>query len=59
MKKDDFWFISLCVLFIFGFVLNWNIYIRIAVIANAIVVLINVLWRGFSWLKEKRTHQPK
>lgn len=40
MKK--FWFVSLCALLVIASTVGWNIPIRIAVGANAIVILINI-----------------
>lgn len=40
MKK--FWFVSLCALLIIASAVGWNVPIRIAVGANAIVILINI-----------------
>lgn len=42
MKKDDFWVFSLVALFIIAFAVHWIIWIRIAVILNALIVLFNV-----------------
>lgn len=41
MQKNDFWFFSLIVLFIIACSVSWNIPLRIAVAANAIIVLID------------------
>ncbi len=41
MKK--FWFVSLCALLIIASAVGWNIPIRIAVGANAVVILINIV----------------
>ena len=43
MKNSDFWFITLCALLVIGSVTGWNIPLRIAVMANALVVLLDVV----------------
>ena len=40
--KDNFWTLTLIALSIIAMATGWNIYLRIAVIANAILVLMNV-----------------
>jgi len=42
MKKKDFWFLSLVVLLIISLINGWNLYLRIAVAANALLVLYQV-----------------
>ena len=44
MLKENFWFISLVALFIIGVAVNWNTPIRITVIANAVIVLIDIFY---------------
>ncbi len=46
MKKSDFWFLSLAALFIIGLSTGWNIWIKTAVILNAVVVLATVVLRA-------------
>ena len=46
MKVSNFWFISLCALLIIGFTTGWNMPLIIAVVANALLVILNV-WRRF------------
>ena len=41
----DFWFITLCVLLIIASVIGWNIPVRIAVAANAVLILADVVCR--------------
>lgn len=41
--KRDFWVLSLIALWIIASVTGWDIYMRIAVAANAVLVLINVI----------------
>ena len=47
MVKRNFWFISLCALFIISLCVGFNIFLRIALFANGIVILIDVIkrWR--------------
>lgn len=42
VKKDNFWFITLCVLLIISLSAGMNLFLRIAIGANAIVILIDV-----------------
>lgn len=41
VRKNDFWFFSLVVLFVIACSTSWNMPLRIAVAANAIIVLID------------------
>ena len=43
MKKTSFWFLTLCALVACAIVNGWNNFIRIAIISNAIVVLMEIL----------------
>lgn len=45
MKSSNFWFLTLCTLLVIASVNGWNLYLKIAVIANAIVVLLDVIKR--------------
>lgn len=47
--KRYFWFISLIALMIIGAISKWNIPVRIAVAANAVIVLINIFERIRNW----------
>ncbi len=40
MKKNDFWFFSLITFLTLALLTKWSFWLRIAVVANAIVVLI-------------------
>ena len=40
MKKSNFWFLTLCALLLIASATGWSIPLRIAVAANAVVVLI-------------------
>ena len=42
MKNSNFWFITLCALLVIASVNGWNLPLRIAVVANALVVLLDV-----------------
>ena len=42
MKKIDFWFLTLCALLVIAGVYGWSLPLRIAVVANATVVLMGV-----------------
>jgi len=52
MKKNHFWFLSLVALFIIACANHWTFWLRIAVIANAIVVLIGVATRLYGQFKK-------
>ncbi len=55
MKKDDFWLLSLITFFIIGCALHWTLWIRITVIANAVIVLIGLVTRLYkSSQKDKK-----
>lgn len=41
-KKNYFWYFSLCALFIIASVHGWDIFLRIAVSANSVVVLLDI-----------------
>lgn len=48
MKKNDFWLLSLLVLWIIGYSTNMSLPLRIAIGANAVVVLLDTVrqaWR--------------
>lgn len=50
MNKHDFWFLSLVALFVFNICFSWPTPLRVAVIANSIIVLYDVIkqaWRLF------------
>lgn len=49
-NKNDFWFYSLCVLLIIACANGWNIFMRIAVTVNAVLVLMSSILkiRSFS-----------
>ena len=43
MKKSNFWFLTLCTLLVIAGVNGWNLPLSIAVAANALVVLLDVV----------------
>lgn len=43
MKKSIFWYLTLCALLIIASVNGWNVWYRIAVGANALVVLLDAV----------------
>ncbi len=51
--------ISLCVLLIIASVIGWSIPIRIAVGANAIVILINVIYKLNGYINQQKTHKDE
>ena len=42
MKKKNFWMVSLCALLAIASTSGWDIWLRIAVASNAVVVLMDV-----------------
>lgn len=42
MVKDNFWMISLCALLLIASATEWNLPIRVAVAANAVIILLEV-----------------
>lgn len=53
----NFWMISLCALLIIASVIGWNIPIRIAVGANAIVILINVIYKLKGYINQQKSYK--
>ena len=45
MKKSNFWYLTLCAFLVIAGVNGWSTWLRIAVVANAIVVLMDVIKR--------------
>ncbi len=43
MEKSSFWFLTLCALLVIAGVNGWSIPLRIAAVANALVVLMDVV----------------
>lgn len=43
MRKNDFWFINLCVLLILSVRVGLNPWLRIAIGANAVIILSDVI----------------
>lgn len=41
MFKDNFWFVSLTALLVIASVIGWSIPVRVAVAANAVVILLD------------------
>lgn len=55
MKKDDAWFIPLILLFVLNIALPGHLWLRIALALNAIIVLIDVVIRGWRILHDKKS----
>lgn len=56
-NNNDFWFISLCALLVISARVGLDIYMRIAIAANAVVVLADVarqVWRFVNGNKEAK-----
>lgn len=45
MVKKNFWFITLCALLVISANVGLNVFLRIALFANAVVILIDVVER--------------
>ncbi len=52
-KNNNFWFFTLCLLLVLTSINGWNIYMRIAVVLNAIVVLLSVILKIRSFTNGK------
>ena len=55
MKNSNFWFLTLCALLVVASVNGWNLFTRIAVAANALVVLMDVA--RSAWTLSKGTEE--
>ena len=53
----NFWMISLCALLIIASVIGWNIPIRIAVGANAVLILINVIYNLKGYINQQKSYK--
>ena len=56
-KSNDFWFITLCVLLVISARTELDIYLRVAIAANAVVVLTDVarqVWRFINGNKKEK-----
>ena len=51
MKISNFWFLTLCALLVIAGVNGWNLPLRIAAVANALVVLMDVVRSAWALLK--------
>lgn len=54
MKKSHFWYLTLCAFLVIAGVNGWSTWLRIAVIANAIVVLLGVVKSARAILKNSK-----
>ena len=54
MKKSYFWFLTLCVFLMVAGVNGWSTWLRIAVAANALVVLLDVIKSARALLKNSK-----
>ena len=54
MKNSNFWFLTLCALLVIAGVNGWSIPLRIAAVANALVVLIDVVRSAKVLFKEHK-----
>ena len=43
MKKSNFWYITLCALLIIASVNGWDVFLGIAVVSNAILVIMDII----------------
>lgn len=59
MKNNNFWFISLIALLIIGNSTGWSIYSRIAVAANAMVVLLEVVQTAMHLYKSRKESRER
>ena len=56
MKKSNFWTLTLCALLLIASATGWSIPLRIAVAANAAVVLIEVARDAVALYKSNKGH---
>lgn len=54
MKISNFLFLSLCVLLLIASVNGWNLPLRVAAIANAVMVLADVVRRAWKLFKTEQ-----
>lgn len=54
MKKNNFWFFTIVCFFIIGFATNFNIYSRVLLGINGIILLISVIWDFIKLRKGKQ-----
>lgn len=52
-KNNNFWFFTLCLLLVLTTVNGWNVYMRIAIALNAIIVLSSVIFKIRSFMNGK------
>ena len=52
MNKNDFWFFTLVAFFTIAVVFGWNIWLKIVVIANSILVLFQVVCQIYKGVKK-------
>ena len=57
MKNSNFWFLTLCALLVIASVNGWSIPLRIAVVANALVILMDVARGAWKLLKHSEEVQ--
>ena len=43
MEKSNFWYFTLCALLVIASVNGWSLSISVAIVANALVVVMNIL----------------
>lgn len=54
MVKNNFWLLTLCALLLIASATGWNLQIRVAVAANAVVVLLDVARGAVALYKSNR-----
>ena len=54
MKKTNFWTLTLCTLLLIAIATGWSLSLRVAVAANAVVVLIEVARDAVALYKTRR-----
>lgn len=56
MLKNNFWWITLCCLLVIASTAGWSLPLRVAVAANAVVLLIGVASEAVALYKAKKGH---
>ena len=56
MVKNNFWILTICALLLIGSAIGWSVPIRVAVAANAVVVLIETARDAVALYKTNKGH---
>lgn len=59
MKKSYFWFVLLCFLIVLANVIGLNIFLRIAIATNALIIIVNVIIKIRRMLNVRASEEEK